>query len=261
MMLLDLLDTPLKGRNSKPRSTGITMIIDKGLSLAEVRNLLELNSAFIDFIKLAFGTMLLYAPEILEAKIRLTKEYGIPLYPGGTFWELAHWQNKTAALYPRLRDLGFEWLEISDGTLAISLKERLDLIEAARKAGFKIITEVGKKDPHHQPAPDEVAQLVQTDLNSGATWVIIEARESGAGIGIYNREGQIQTNIIEFLQGVLPLHQVIWEAPLKHQQAALIALFGPNVNLGNLPPGEAMALEALRLGLRSDTWNQCIKKK
>jgi phosphosulfolactate synthase len=256
----DLLNFPLKGRNVKPRSNGITMIIDKGLSLVETQNLLELNSTFIDFIKLAFGTILLYPPPTLEAKISLAKRYGVPLYPGGTFLELAYWQKKTTVLYPKLRDLGFEWLEISDGTLSISPKERLGLIEQAHKAGFKVITEVGKKDPTIQPLPDEIAQLVQTDLTNGVAWVIIEARESGAGIGIYNRQGQIQGEIMEFLRQILPINQIIWEAPLKHQQAELISLFGPNVNLGNLPPGEAMALEALRLGLRSDTWKQCLKK-
>jgi phosphosulfolactate synthase len=257
----ELLDFPLKGRNQKPRSTGITMFIDKGLSLVETQNLLEFNAPVIDFIKLAFGTILLYPQPILKAKIRLAQKYDVALYPGGTFLELAYWQNKTAVLYPWLRDLGFEWLEISDGTLSISAKERLDLIEQAREAGFKVITEVGKKDPTTQPLPDEIARLVHTDLTNGAAFVIIEARESGAGIGIYNQQGQIQAEIMEFLRKTLPLHNIIWEAPLKHQQAELITLFGPNVNLGNIPPGEALALEALRLGLRSDTWKQCLSNQ
>jgi phosphosulfolactate synthase len=260
MTLWDLLNPPSKDRNPKPRTTGITMLIDKGLSLSDTRNLLKLNAGFIDLIKLAFGTLCLYEPQTLAAKINLVKKHGIGLYPGGTFWELAYWRHKTTDLYPRLRDLGFEWLEISDGTLTISPQERRALIGEARQSGFQVITEVGKKEAAAQLSREAIAQQVQMDLADGAAWVIIEARESGAGIGIYNQQGQLQKEMIAFLGDCLPLLQVIWEAPLKQQQAELITIFGPNVNLGNIPPTEAMALEALRLGLRSDTWKQTLHK-
>lgn len=249
-----LLSPPLTGRNLKPRQTGITMVIDKGLSIGETGNLLQLNSEFIDFIKLAFGTILLYNHETLAAKIRLAKRYNVHLYPGGTFDEIAYWQQQTDNLYPRLQDLGFEWLEISDGTLTVSDYERTKRIAKARQAGFQVITEVGKKDVCNQLSVTQIAEQAQRDFENGAAWVIIEGRESGAGIGIYDQKGQIQTEMLEFLQNTLSLNNIIWEAPLKHQQAELITIFGSNVNLGNVPPGEAMALEALRQGLRSDTW-------
>jgi phosphosulfolactate synthase len=260
MMYWDLFDPPYKDRNPKPRTTGITMIIDKGLSPSETRNLLKLNAAFIDLIKLAFGTLCLYKPQTLVTKINLVKKHGIRLYPGGTFIELAYWRHKTTDLLPWLSDLGFEWLEISDGTLTISPKERSALIGEARQFGFQVITEVGKKETADQLSWAAIVQQVKLDLADGAAWVIIEARESGAGIGIYNQQGQLQKDMIAFLGDCLPLSQVIWEAPLKRQQAELITIFGPNVNLGNIPPAEAMALEALRLGLRSDTWKQALTK-
>jgi phosphosulfolactate synthase len=248
------LEAPLTGRTCKPRAAGITMIIDKGLSLTEIQALLELNSPFIDLIKLGFGTAVLYPERILTKKIHLARDYAVNLYPGGTLWELAYWRGATSTLYSRLRDLGFEWLEISDGTLPLSPIARLHSIEEASQAGFQVITEVGKKDPTHQPSAIEIARLAWADLKAGAVWVIIEARESGAGIGIYNQNGQIRPEQMEILRD-LPPDRVIWEAPQKHQQAALINLFGPNVNLGNLPSTEALALEALRRGLRNDTWD------
>jgi phosphosulfolactate synthase len=248
------LEAPLTGRTCKPRAAGITMIIDKGLSLTEIQALLELNSPFIDLIKLGFGTAVLYPERILTKKIHLARDYAVNLYPGGTLWELAYWRGATSTLYSRLRDLGFEWLEISDGTLPLSPIARLHSIEEASQAGFQVITEVGKKDPTHQPSAIEIARLAWADLKAGAVWVIIEARESGAGIGIYDQNGQIRPEQMEILRD-LPPDRVIWEAPQKHQQAALINLFGPNVNLGNLPSTEALALEALRRGLRNDTWD------
>jgi phosphosulfolactate synthase len=136
----------------------------------------------------------------------------------------------------------------------INPAQRRQRIAQARQAGFQVITEVGKKAVTNQLTPDETVRQALTDLDNGAAWVIIEGRESGSGIGIYDQQGQIQTETLDYLQAKLPLNRIIWEAPLKHQQAELITTFGPNVNLGNIPPAEAMALEALRLGLRSDTW-------
>lgn len=257
-LLKEIIKPPLPGRNPKPRSTGLTMVIDKGLSLVETAAWLELNADFIDFIKLAFGTLILYPPEILTAKIKIAQQYQIPIYPGGTFLEIAFWEERLTLCLDKLLELGFEWLEISDGTLNISPRQRLTLIKTALQAGFRIITEVGKKDAARQLHVAEMAQMVIGDLEAGAEKVIIEARESGVGIGIFDAEGKLIPEKMALLQEVLPLEKVIWEAPLKTQQFELIKLFGPNVNIGNIAPSEVMALEALRQGLRSDTWKMCL---
>lgn len=203
--------------------------------------------------------MMLYPQEILTAKIRLSQKYQIPIYPGGTFLEIALWEQKFDTCLENLKQLGFEWLEISDGTLTISPSERQNLIAKAIQAGFQVITEVGKKDTANQPHIAAIARLVLDDLAAGAKKVIIEARESGTGIGIYDQEGGIITEKVEVLREALPIDKIIWEAPLKKQQVELIKLFGPNVNLGNLAPTEVMALEALRRGLRNDTWKPLLK--
>ncbi|HYH03746.1 MAG TPA: phosphosulfolactate synthase [Bacillota bacterium] len=258
MSLLEIIKPPLPGRNPKPRSSGVTMVIDKGLSLAETTAWLELNAAFIDYIKLAFGTLILYPPETISAKIKVVQHFGIPLYPGGTFLEIAFWEHQFEKCLEQLQELGFEWLEISDGTLNINSQQRLAMIKTALEAGFKVITEVGKKDTANQLHVAEMAQSVLVDLEAGVEKVIIEARESGMGIGIYDREGEMIPEKIALLREVLPLERILWEAPLKKQQVELIKLFGPNVNIGNIAPSEVMALEALRQGLRSDTWKTCL---
>ncbi len=255
-----LLETPQNGRLTKPRQVGITMIIDKGLSLPETENLLSLNAPYIDLIKLSFGTTVLYPETTLVKKLALAAEYQIPLYPGGTFFELCYTQQKADTYFQLLRRLGFQWVEISDGTIELPVTDRNRAIRQALEHGLKVITEVGKKNPVAQPEETLLAWEGLSDIEAGASWVIIEARESGQGIGVYDSKGNIINDKIAAFTDRLPLNRVIWEAPLKNQQAWLINQFGPNVNLGNIPPTEAMALEALRLGLRSDTWKNPQKK-
>lgn len=250
----DIIKAPNGGRLKKPRKSGITMVIDKGLSIAETESLLDSSAPYIDFLKLSFGTAALYDKSTLSNKIKLTKEYEVAVYPGGTFLEIAYWQGKSIEYFKRLVELGINWVEISDGTISISQLERTRLIMAAAKTGLKIITEVGKKDLHNQPSEASLIETANHDLNLGVEMVIIEARESGKGIGIYDSSGEVNNTKLEAIKSGLPLEKIIWEAPLKNQQATLINSFGPNVNLGNIAPTETLSLEALRLGFRSDTW-------
>ena len=249
-----ILKPPLSGRNQKPRSTGITMIIDKGLSPVETSNSLEMSAAFIDFIKLTFGTAALYQSGALRRKLDLAAQNGVPVYPGGTFFEIAYWQNNAEQYFYKLTELGFKWVEISDGTIPLTLSERCKVIDLAFQAGLKVITEAGKKNPDLQPDEQSLIETINSDFKMGVSWVIIEARESGRGIGIFDDNGGIIEEKLNRLNQNVPSQKLIWEAPLKKQQVRLINEFGPNVNLGNIPPAEALALEALRLGFRSDTW-------
>lgn len=255
---VDLIQSPISGRTAKSRSTGITMVIDKGLALTATRSLFELSATYIDLLKLGFGTIALYPAELLKQKLVLAKTHQVALYPGGTFMEIAHWQRRSEAVFEKLAAFGFEWVEISDGTLTINPDERRRLIKTAIAAGLQVITEAGKKDLMQQPETEKIAATVNEDLMAGASWVIIEARESGTGIGIYDQNGAILSEKLEALRKSLPPDRIIWEAPQKNQQAGLINRFGPNVNLGNVPATEVMALEALRQGLRSDTWKKCL---
>jgi phosphosulfolactate synthase len=252
----ELLAPPLKGRELKPRNSGITMLIDKGLTIHETGDLLSLDAPFIDFIKLTFGTAALYPKIVLADKIQAVKDFDVFIYPGGTFFEIALWQGKRDAYFQSLIDFGFEWVEISDGTLIISPEERSLAIRRAKDSGLRVITEVGKKDTANQPGEILLAATARQDLEDGAEWVIMEGRESGKGIGVFDTQGEVVIDKLNRFSNQINTQKIIWEAPLKAQQALLINKFGPNVNLGNIPPAEIMALEALRRGYRSDTWKQ-----
>ncbi|MHB8172020.1 MAG: phosphosulfolactate synthase [Thermincolia bacterium] len=250
----EIITFPLGERKNKPRSAGLTMVMDKGLGLAATRDLLETAAPYIDFIKLGFGTSALVNENLLREKIHLVSSYGVDIYPGGTFLEIACLQNKIQNYLAYAQQLGFTHLEISDGTITMSQETRAALIAATRNAGFTVITEVGKKDPRDQLSTTEIINQVKADLAHGAYKVILEGRETGKGIGIYDNNGKVKQDDLKTLtDSIEDVTTILWEAPMKNQQQELIMNIGPNVNLGNISPGEVLSLEALRVGLRSDT--------
>lgn len=256
-----LISFPFSSRLSKPRENGVTMVMDKGLGLHETSELLNTAGNYLDFIKLAFGTTALYSKELLNAKIDLIKSRGVDVYPGGTFLEIAILQGKTEEYLVKVQELGFTAIEVSDGTIRLSPETRENVIMAAARMGFIVLSEVGKKNPKENLSPTAMVETVRSDLDAGSHYVIIEARESGKGIGIFNDRGDIKTEYFAELQASMPaISKLIWEAPLKNQQQELILNFGPNVNLGNISPGEVLSLESLRVGLRGDTLRAAMEQ-
>ena len=253
-------DIPCPGRSTKPRQTGLTMIIDKGLGEHLLRDLLLTAGDYIDIIKLTFGTSAFYDRSLLEKKTALIRAAGIEVMPGGTFLEVSVWQNRVQPYLDRARRLGFTAIEVSDGTIEMDRATRREVIRLAIESGFKVITEVGKKDPTETPPLEVIHELIREDLGLGAFKVIIEAREAGRGVGIFDKDGKTRGDEIErLLAGGAEVDSLIWEAPLKNQQQDLILRFGLNVNLGNILPEEILALEALRQGLRGDTLKRACR--
>jgi len=249
-----VISFPLEGRKIKPRTSGLTMVMDKGLGLAATKELLETSGNYIDYIKFGFGTSALLKEELLQQKIALIKSHGIYVYPGGTFLEIAYLQGRIRQYLQYAQEIGFNCIEVSDGTVTIDNQHRQELIMAAQAAGFTVITEVGKKNPLDQLANSLLIQQIQKDLSLGVSKVILEGRETGKGIGLYDQDGSLKKDdLSEFLRELANPERIIWEAPLKNQQQDFIGRLGPNVNLGNIPPSEVIPLEALRVGLRGDT--------
>jgi phosphosulfolactate synthase len=253
-------EVPCHGRSAKPRRSGLTMVIDKGLGENQLSDLLLTAGDSIDIIKLTFGTSAFYGRDLLKKKNSLINGAGIRVMPGGTFLEVAVWQRTWPAYLDRGRELGFTAIEVSDGTIEIEPLTRREIIRRALGLGFQVISEVGKKDPAEAPSIETVHSLIRADLESGAFKVIIEAREAGRGVGIFDQEGRTKANEIDrILAGGAAVDDLVWEAPLKNQQQDLILRFGINVNLGNIPPEEVLALEALRQGLRGDTLKRAYR--
>jgi phosphosulfolactate synthase len=230
--------------------------MDKGLGLHAFEDLLSIASASIDFIKLGFGTLALTPEHIAKQKVKLAEQYGVQLYPGGTFFEVAHMENKREKYMQGLQHLGFHWLEISSGIIDYSDEERQSLIKEARNKGFHVLTEIGKKKAGSTTPTAAFIQQFQADIAAGASYVILEGRETGEDIGIYNKQGDVDSAYVTTVIQSIDSGKCIWETPKKAQQVTLMKLIGPNVNLGNIAPSDALSVEALRHGLRADTTKQ-----
>lgn len=251
------LHDPSGERLKKTDQLGITMLIDKGISVKWFEEFLEQSRKFVHYIKLGFGTTMLYPPEILQKKLQIAKNAGIILYPGGTLFEIACHQGVLRDLFNYLKKIGFHHLEISDGTIELPAAMRKKLIKEAIHEGFAVITEFGKKAVGSRFEVDELKRTLYSDLESGASYVIVEGRESGKDVGIYDENGSIDLNFLHKIEQMIPeemRNYLIWEAPKKNQQIALIHFWGRNVNMGNIQFEDAFNLECLRRGLRFDTF-------
>lgn len=260
------LSDPSSIRLTKPRkhAGGVTMLMDKGLGLSQYSDLLETASDYIDFIKLGFGTSALYPPPVLLKKISLAEELEVELYPGGSFFEIAWVQDRLDHYLEALQAWGFKTLEISDGTINLSLQDRAYAIKKACSYGFHVLTECGKKISGSRVSGLEIKETLLHDLEYGAQFMIVEGRESGTNVGLYNSAGELDKEEVLSIQehlGEELFSYLIWEAPQKQQQTDLIKHFGVNVNLGNIHPEEIFSVEALRRGLRSDTMQHILAQK
>ncbi|MBT6329329.1 MAG: phosphosulfolactate synthase, partial [Kordiimonadaceae bacterium] len=254
----DIIKCPRSGRSAKPHETGITMVLDAGKGLYETEDILNLCGSFIDHWKLSFGTSVFMQTDAIKEKLQLLADHDVLTYPGGTLLEVALVDHHCKVFMKRARELGFTAVEISDGTIPIPRFRRKKIIDCAISENLIPVTEVGKKDPNNQPTPDQLAEEALEDLEWGAKWVVIEGREFGTGIGVFDMHGQVEEDQVERISKIMgdKVDRLIWEAPQKNQQAVLIKKFGTNVGLGNIPPDQILAVESLRNGLRFETLHE-----
>ncbi len=245
---MSFLDLP--ARSCKPRERGLTHVLDRGLSVAEVEGLLEVAGEYVDIVKLGWGTALVTAN--LRPKLERYAAHDIPVVLGGTLTELAIHQGRVEGLVAWLRELGLRHVEVSDGTLPLAPEVKTHLIRTLAAAGFTVLAEVGSKDAAEIMAPYVWVEQIQRDLAAGAWRVIAEARESGTA-GIYRADGEVRSGLIDEIAHAVDPERMIFEAPLRAQQVWLLRFFGPECNLGNIAPADVLSLETLRRGLRSDT--------
>lgn len=247
----------LPDRSLKPRTSGITMVMDKGLSIREAEDFMSVGSEYTDYVKLGFGTSLL-TPRF-EEKIKVYKKAGCRPYFGGTLFEAFIIRKMFNEYVEFLNKCEVDLVEISDGSYDINHNAKLEYISKLSEK-YTVISEVGSKKKDVIYEPEEWVAMMRSELDAGSVRVIAEARESGT-IGIYNDDGSVNTQVINAISENVNLDNVIWEAPQKSQQAWFIKNFGANVNLGNIDPREIIPLEALRCGLRGDTFFQFLPKE
>jgi len=246
-MVEEFLGLPM--RPSKPRERGLTHVIDKGMTLAEISGMFETAGEYVDIVKLGWGTS--YVTQNLADKVRLYQSFETPVMCGGTLLEAAVARSRVDEFKRWIKGYGFTHVEVSDGTLRMERESKQELISALAE-DFVVLSEVGSKDQDAIYAPYQWVAWIREELEAGAWKVITEARETGTA-GIFRGSGEVRSGLIDEIVHEIPLDNLLFEAPQKEQQAWFIRHLGPEVNLGNIPPDEVIPLETLRLGLRSDT--------
>ncbi|HYJ69808.1 MAG TPA: phosphosulfolactate synthase [Nocardioidaceae bacterium] len=239
----------LPERSTKPRTTGLTHVLDKGETVESTQSILATAAAHVDVWKFGWGTA--YIDPTLADKLSLLRSANVHTCLGGTLLEIASAQGKAEACLDWAREVGFDRVEVSRGVAPMSVSEKHKLIRRAAES-FDVMAEVGSKNPDEVAPPEQWASEIAGDLDAGAQWVITEGRESGT-VGIYRSDGSIREDIVLAATAAGGVDKVFFEAPRKDQQAWLIRLFGPEVNLANIACDQVLALETLRLGLRADT--------
>jgi phosphosulfolactate synthase len=248
--------TQLPERPAQPRENGLTMVMDKGLSIRESIDLIENGSHLIDLLKLGFGTS--YATPKLKEKIDHYKKAGFKVYFGGTLFEAYAIRNQFDD-YRRILDYyGVDHVEVSDGSMEIEHDKKCEYIRTLTK-DYTVISEVGSKDAEKIIPPYEWIEMMEKEIQAGVWKVIAEARESGT-VGVFRGSGEVRSGLVAEIIRKIPLEKIIWEAPQKAQQVWFIKLYGANINLGNIAPSELIALETLRLGLRGDSFDFFLDK-
>ena len=244
----------LPDRTAKPREQGFTMVMDKGLSVREVEDFLEVGGPYTDIVKLGWATS--YVAPNLTRKLEVYRTAGVPTYFGGTLFEAFIIRNQFDD-YRRLLDrYQMEYCEVSDGSLELPHERKCEFIRTLSQQ-VKVLSEVGSKDAEKIIPPYKWIQQMKTELEAGSEKVIGEAREAG-NVGLFRSTGEVRSGLVEEILTQVPSERIIWEAPQKAQQVWFIKLLGANVNLGNIAPNEVISLETIRLGLRGDTFTDFL---
>jgi phosphosulfolactate synthase len=248
--------TQIPTRVAKPRASGLTMVMDKGLSVAEAENFLSVAGIHTDMVKLGFGTSAV-TPN-LRTKIELYQAAGIPVYFGGTLFEAFLVRGQFDDYVALCKEYKIDLIEVSDGSIEIPHAEKCGYIEKIAKFAT-VLSEVGSKDAAHIIPPYKWIELMSAELSAGSSYVIAEAREAG-NVGIYRGSGEVREGLVQEILTKIPAEKILWEAPQKAQQLYFLELIGCNVNLGNIAPNEVIPLEAMRIGLRGDTFDLYLNK-
>ena len=248
--------TQIPERTAKPRQSGLTMVMDKGLSMREVEDFLSTSAQHADIIKLGWATS--YVTPNLKEKIALYQEAGMPIYFGGTLFE-AFVVRKQFDEYRKLLDkYNLQYAEVSDGSIDMDQDEKCEYIRTLATQ-VTVLSEVGSKDESKIIPPYKWIQLMKSELEAGAWKVIGEAREGGT-VGLFRASGEVRQGLVEEILTQIPSEKILWEAPQKEQQVWFVKLLGANVNVGNIAPSEVIPLETIRLGLRGDTFTHFLDK-
>jgi len=243
---LHLAEVPVSGRRDR------TMVLDRLAYGTE--ETVEMLGDFIGTLKIGWGLPLLLDEKVLLRRVRNFRDRGIHVSNGGTLLETAIARGRAMQCLARLKDAHFDTIELSEGIIDIPEKMKHSVAEFAHSNGLRLNFEVGKKNPGAQLSLEETVDRVSASFDLKPDMIIIEGRETGTGVEIYDSAGNIKWDWVERILEECDAGIVMFEAPMERQQTELIMRLGPNVALGNVSVPSVGALETQRNGLRGDTF-------
>ncbi|MBU1822864.1 MAG: phosphosulfolactate synthase [Bacteroidetes bacterium] len=244
-------------RSTQPRQNGITMVMDKGLSVREAEDMLSVSQPYIDIVKLGWATS--FVTPNLEAKLDVYRSANVPFYFGGTLFEAFVVRNQFEDFRRLIDRYKLQYAEVSDGSMEMSQDQKCEYIRTLAQQ-VTVLSEVGSKDEEKIIPPYKWIQLMRAELDAGAWKVIGEAREAG-NVGLFRSSGEVRQGLVEEILTQIPNEKILWEAPQKAQQVWFVKLLGSDVNLGNIASNDIIPLETIRLGLRGDTFSHFLNQK
>lgn len=242
----------VRAETASEESEGITMVLDRLSGL--VKEEFEQVSDFVDIVEIGWGLPLVWKEDAISSRIKFYSRHDIKVSMSGTLLEYSVFQNQTESVLSRARRMGFGMIEISDGIIDLTPEQKSKLALLAKSKGFEILIAVGKKDPSAQLSLPETISQIEFAISLDPFKVVLEGRERGRGVGIYDDSGDIRWPMLRTIAKSFDHRSLIFEAPSEAQQAALISEFGSSVNLGNVALGSIAALQSERRGLRFDTF-------
>ena len=246
---------PVPERQQKPRTKGLTMMIDWGLPLGLQKDCLEAQGLYVDEAKIAASIPRVMPKSYLKKKTDAYKEEGIFTFPGGLFTELAIAQGNYDVFLNDVKEAGFSGIEVSDNLLKIDPRQKKAVIsKAVKEYGLTVMGEVGRKEG--LMTREELVADVENCLDAGASMVLLEAHEL-----FY---GDIRQDVLEELTKKAPLEKIMFELPVAVLPDAtkaykvkvlswMIKQFGTDVNLANVEWDEIYFTEITRIGAAGTT--------
>lgn len=240
------------GGNKENKGQGSTMVIDR---LAAVPwEIIPDLSEYMTYVKIGWTLSLLLSEKTLAQRIRKYRDSGIPVSHGGTLLEMAVHKGRVQVTLDRLKNTGFNSIEISEGVMDVPDRIKQIIAEYAHSNGMLLNVEVGKKNPRNQLSLDETVQKIGEAMDLEPEFIIVEGRESGKSVEIFDDLGEIKWDWVNRIMEESPKNRIMFEAPQERQQVELVIRLGSGVNLGNVSMNSVAALETQRKGMRGDTF-------
>ncbi len=233
----------------------LTSPFDPGYDPVTLESHLEQSAHLMSILKISMACWMIAKESATRRKIAAATANGVPAVTGGGPFEIAVVQNRLSEYLDLCAGIGVSRIECGEG-FTDSHCDAATIVKMARERSLDVQFELGKKHggAFGEKIIDELIEQGQRWLNAGAVQLVVEARESAKGVGLFDDEGNFNAAFADRFAGAFWLKVVTFEAPNKPSQFAMLDHFGPEVQLCNVRLEELLRVEIYPRGLHSDAF-------